>query len=422
MRPEKRRHFRAGLREAEDVVDEEQHVLALVAEMLGDREAGQADARARARRLVHLAIDERAFRARLAAALLRILVDARLDHLVIEVVAFAGALADAGEHRIAAMGLGDVVDELHDQHRLADAGAAEQADLAALGIGREEIDDLDAGDEDFRFRRLVDEFGRRLMDGALLLVLIGPASSTGSPMTFMMRPSVSSPTGTVIGAPVSVTSWPRTRPSVESMAMVRTVFSPRCWATSSTSRLPPLSVSSAFRICGRFAVELHVDDGAQSPGVMRPTGLSVAFVGLSSPCVVLLSFGLERFGARNDFDEFLGDLRLALAVVSDRQLVDHVAGIARGVVHGAHARALLRRRRFRAARGKSAPRCCAAGGRRGFRPRRARRHRWRRRDRARLPPLDARRDERSAVGFCDITDLNSAKNSVQTSNSPSSKS
>ena len=58
-----------------------------------------------------------------------------------------------------------------DQHRLADAGAAEQADLAALGIGREEIDDLDAGDQDFRFRRLLDEFGRRLMDGALRLGL-----------------------------------------------------------------------------------------------------------------------------------------------------------------------------------------------------------------------------------------------------------
>ena len=37
-------------------------------------------------------------------------------------------------------------------------------------------------------------------------VRIGPASSTGSPMTFMMRPSVSSPTGTAIGAPVSVTA------------------------------------------------------------------------------------------------------------------------------------------------------------------------------------------------------------------------
>ena len=70
MRPEKRRHFRAGLREAEDVVDEEQHVLALVAEMLGDGEAGQADAGARARRLVHLAIDEGAFRARVPPSFL----------------------------------------------------------------------------------------------------------------------------------------------------------------------------------------------------------------------------------------------------------------------------------------------------------------------------------------------------------------
>ena len=32
------------------------------------------------------------------------------------------------------------------------------------------------------------------------VALTGPASSTGSPMTFMMRPSVSSPTGTEIGA------------------------------------------------------------------------------------------------------------------------------------------------------------------------------------------------------------------------------
>ena len=58
---EQRRHFRAGLRKAEDVVDEEQHVLALVAEIFGDREAGKRDARARARRLVHLAVDQRAF-------------------------------------------------------------------------------------------------------------------------------------------------------------------------------------------------------------------------------------------------------------------------------------------------------------------------------------------------------------------------
>ena len=54
---EQRRDFRARLHEAEDVVDEEQHVAALVAEVLGHRQAGQADAQARARRLVHLAED-----------------------------------------------------------------------------------------------------------------------------------------------------------------------------------------------------------------------------------------------------------------------------------------------------------------------------------------------------------------------------
>ena len=58
---EQRRDFRAGLGEAEDVVDEEQHVLALVAEIFGDGQAGQPDAGARARRLVHLAVDQRAF-------------------------------------------------------------------------------------------------------------------------------------------------------------------------------------------------------------------------------------------------------------------------------------------------------------------------------------------------------------------------
>ena len=56
---EQRRDLGAGLDEAEDVVDEEEHVLALVAEVLRHRQAGEADAQARARRLVHLAVAER---------------------------------------------------------------------------------------------------------------------------------------------------------------------------------------------------------------------------------------------------------------------------------------------------------------------------------------------------------------------------
>ena len=235
------------------------------------RQAGQADAGAGARRLVHLAEHQGALGA-FAAALL---VDAGFDELVIEIVALAGALADAGEHRVTTVRLGDVVDQFLNEHGLADAGAAEQADLAALGVRREQIDDLDAGDENFSFGRLVGVGAARPHEsGACLPTCTGPASSIGSPTTLMMRPSMPAPTGTAIGRPVSVTSWPRTRPSETSIAMVRTVDSPRCCATSSTRRLSPFLVSSAFRIAGRWSVELHVDDGADDLRDLRPVGFA----------------------------------------------------------------------------------------------------------------------------------------------------
>ena len=160
MRPEQRRDLRAGLHEAEDVVDEQQHVLALVAEVLGHRQARQRDAHARARRLVHLAEDEH-----------RLVEHARLLHLQPQVVALARALAHAAERRQAAVLLGEVVDQLLDQHRLADAGAAEQADLAALGVGREQVDDLDAGLEHLGRRRQVLDARRVLVDRPALDVL-----------------------------------------------------------------------------------------------------------------------------------------------------------------------------------------------------------------------------------------------------------
>jgi hypothetical protein len=161
---EERGHLGAGLGEAEDVVDEEQHVLALfVAEVLGDGEGREGDAGAGSRGLVHLAVDQRGLRDDGLARL-----ELGLAHLEEEVVAFAGALADAGEHGHAAVGLGDVVDELLDEHGLADAGAAEEADLAALSVGGEQVDDLDARLEDLDLRRLIDELRRIAVDGRTL--------------------------------------------------------------------------------------------------------------------------------------------------------------------------------------------------------------------------------------------------------------
>ena len=62
--------------------------------------------------------------------------------------------------------------------------------------------------------------------------------SMGFPRTLNIRPSVFSPTGTLIGAPVAIASIPLTRPSVEPMAIHLTVSSPRCCATSTTSSPP----------------------------------------------------------------------------------------------------------------------------------------------------------------------------------------
>ena len=108
--------------------------------------------------------------------------------------------------------------------------------------------------------------------GAVTLMSTAPRSSTGSPMTFRMRPSVSLPTGIEIGPPVSSTSLPRVRPSVASMAIVRTVNSPSCCATSSTSLRPPTSVVSAFRIGGSdFSSWNCTSTTAPSTWVTRPT-------------------------------------------------------------------------------------------------------------------------------------------------------
>ena len=86
-----------------------------------------------------------------------------------QVVALARALADAGEHGVAAVLLGDVADQLLDDDRLAHAGAAEDADLAALGERRDQVDDLEAGLEHLGRGRQLLEVGGGAVDRVVLL-------------------------------------------------------------------------------------------------------------------------------------------------------------------------------------------------------------------------------------------------------------
>ena len=78
-----------------DVIDEQQYVPALVAELLGHGQAGQGNPQAVARGLIHLPVDHRHF------GLVHVFnVDnTRLLHLVVKVVALPGALTYTGKNR-----------------------------------------------------------------------------------------------------------------------------------------------------------------------------------------------------------------------------------------------------------------------------------------------------------------------------------
>ena len=77
--------------------------------------------------------------------------------------------------------------------------------------------------------------GSRWIDQRSLTSREEAGTSRGTPSTLNACPLVTSPTGTVIGPPVSVTGRSRTRPSVGCMEMARSVLSPRCCSTSRVS-------------------------------------------------------------------------------------------------------------------------------------------------------------------------------------------
>ena len=62
---------------------------------------------------------------------------------------FTGTFPDPCEHGIPTVVHRNVVNQLHDDHGFADPCSTEQSNFTTLGIGGQEIDDFDAGDQDF---------------------------------------------------------------------------------------------------------------------------------------------------------------------------------------------------------------------------------------------------------------------------------
>lgn len=171
---EKGRHLGTGLGETENVVNEEQHILAfLVTEVFGDSQTSKGDTGTGTGGLVHLTENE----GDLGLAIK--LNDGGLLHFVVQIVTLTGTLADTSEDGVTTVGLGDVVDKLLNEHSLTDTSTTEQTNLTTTGVGGKKIDDLDTSDENLSRGGLVDELGGVGVDRSELLGLDGTTLVNG---------------------------------------------------------------------------------------------------------------------------------------------------------------------------------------------------------------------------------------------------
>jgi len=136
-------HLRASLGESENVVDEKKHILVLlISEVLSNGETGETDTSSGTWGLVHLSVHKGGL-----GSWAIWLDDTGLDHFVVKIVTFTGALTDTGEHGETTVKLSDVVDKLHNKHSLADTGTTEKTNLSTLGVRSQKIDNLNTSDE-----------------------------------------------------------------------------------------------------------------------------------------------------------------------------------------------------------------------------------------------------------------------------------
>src|SRR6476619_5959164 len=174
-----------------------------------------------------------------------------------------------------------------------------------------------------------------------------------SPRVLNTCPSVASPTGTVIGPPVSLTWAPRTRPSVGCSEIARTMPSPMCWATSRESvRVSPArvsSVSSRLYISGIESTGNSMSTTGPMTRAIRPPVPSVAVFFSSAVAVMSLNslccrgvrrwlFGRsvrvgQRVDATDDLADLLGDARLPGLVGDAGVLLDQLFGVVRRGLH-----------------------------------------------------------------------------------------
>ena len=172
------------LRETRQRIHDQQHVVAAVAEIFGDRGRQPRAVQAHQRRVV----GRRRHHHGAAAPF-------RPEDALDEFLHFAAALADQPDDDDVGAG---VARHHAEQHGLADAGAGEQADALAAADRQQRIDRAHADVE-----RLLDRLARQRIDRTAEQASTrssprsGPRPSSGAPVPSMMRPSSPGPTFTL---------------------------------------------------------------------------------------------------------------------------------------------------------------------------------------------------------------------------------
>ena len=333
-------HFGTGLGEAEDVIDEEENVAVLfVAEEFGHRESREGDAHTGTGRLIHLAVHQ----GDLGLRKVLLVDDARFGHFVVEVIAFTGALADAGEDGETALLHRDVVDQLHDDDGLADASATEGADLTALDEGTDQIDDLDAGTEELGRGSLLGEGRGQTVDRVALRVLDRAAFVDGiaGDVKDAAEDTVADGHGDRgagvegVAAAHQAFGGSHRHGADESVAEVLLDLEDQLGGLSFDLIVDLDRVVDLRDLVGG---ELDVDDGAEDLGDRSFSAHDICRSGRG--------WKLLGGGAGGELQDFLGDRGLTSLVIFEGEGGADLLGVVGGSLHGDHARAELGSLRF----------------------------------------------------------------------------
>lgn len=145
-------HLGTSLSESENVVNEQQHILTFfVSEVFSNGQTGQSNSSSGSWWLVHLTENQGDLGVTLEVD------DTGLLHFTVQIVTLSGSLTDTGENGETTVGLGNVVNQLLDEHGLTDTGTTEQTNLTTSGVRGQQVDNLDTSLQNLSRSRLLNE-------------------------------------------------------------------------------------------------------------------------------------------------------------------------------------------------------------------------------------------------------------------------